>query len=80
LAQNGDASGLWAIGMAIANPFMDVARERGGDLGVPCLVAIGGGDERRLLRQVQGGGPDAGRTDPVAARRLWDVSEEMARP
>jgi len=80
LAQNGDASGLWAIGMAIANPFM-TSPEKGVATSVylawsPSVAATSGA----YFAKCKEVAPTQAATDPVAARRLWDVSEEMARP
>ena len=80
LAQNGDAGGLWAIGMAIANPFM-TSPEKGVATSVylawsPSVAATSGA----YFAKCKEVAPTQAATDPVAARRLWDVSEEMARP
>ena len=73
---DGDAKGLLAFGIKIASPVLPVAGQGGADVGLPGLVARGGGRERGVLRQVQA--EEAAQAGPGCRRGATAVAGQRA--
>ena len=74
---DGDARGLARLRDQDRQSLLPLAGQGRPHLGVPGFVPRGGGRQRGVLRQVQAEAARRWAQDPEAARRLWQVSEEL---